>query len=66
MKYTKQSESLPIDEVDAQTLYTVIRELHARRNLGVLRSAYAQIGEILKGDTWQDQLGADINSQTGQ
>jgi hypothetical protein len=49
--------SFPIDEVDAQTLYTVIRELHERRNLGVLYAAHKRLGEILEGEKWPDQRG---------
>ena len=66
MTEVMKQDNFPIDEVDAQTLYMVIRELHERRNYGVLYSAYKQIGEIFeggkvwlvhKGDTREDIQG---------
>jgi hypothetical protein len=57
--------SFSVDRVDAQTLYTVIRELHARRNLGVLYATYKRLGEILEGEKWPGLLGEDTSSQTG-
>jgi hypothetical protein len=66
MRRTAQSESLPIDEVDAQTLYAAIRELHRRGQLGTLVTAYETLGKVLRGMGWQGQLGEDTSSQTGQ
>ena len=63
-----KQDNFPIDEVDAQTLFMVIRELHARKNFGVLRSAYLQIEDLLRGDIrkWQGLSGEDTSSQTGR
>jgi hypothetical protein len=59
VEYKMKQDNFPIDEVDAQTLFMVIRELHARKNFGVLRSAYLQIEDLLRGDIqkWRDQRG---------
>jgi hypothetical protein len=60
-----KQDSFPIDEVDAQTLFMVIRELHERKNFGVLIAAKQHISELLKGeDTWNlsDASGERSNS----
>jgi hypothetical protein len=62
-----KQDNFPIDEVDAQTLYMVIRELHARKKWGLLLSARNYIRELIEGESlWQDQSGEDTSSQTGQ
>jgi hypothetical protein len=60
-----KQDNFPIEEVDALTLYTVIRELHARRNLGVLYATYKRLGEILEGEKWPGLLG-DHQNFSGQ
>ena len=62
MKRTAESEKLPIDEVDAQTLYFTIRALHERGKTGVLLAIFDYIGDILRGEKWGDRQGDSTQS----
>ena len=64
-----KQNNFPIDEVDAQTLFTTIRYLHERKQMGSLVAAYKLLGAYIAQEgvsVWDDRSGEDTSSQTGQ